>query len=61
MKSGPYDQSSRFSGFIKPLSVPTFVPTLVKIGPAVAKKKAFEIEGMDARTDAQSVFIVENL
>ena len=52
------DQSSWFSGFIKALSVPTFEPNLVKINPAVAEKKAFEIEGMDARTDAQSVFIV---
>ena len=58
MKTGPCDQSFRFSGFIKPLSVPTFVPTWVKIGPGAAKKRAFEIEGMDARTDAQCAFIV---
>ena len=58
MKSGPCDRSSRFSGFIKPLAVPTFMPTLVKIGPTVAKKKAFEMEGTDAQTVAQSVFIV---
>ena len=43
---------------IKPLSVPISVPTLVKVDPTVAKKRAFEIEGTDARTDAQSFVIV---
>ena len=33
---------------------------LAEIGPAVAEKKALEIERMDRWTDTQSVFIVKN-
>ena len=36
----------------------SYLPTLVEIGPALAEKKAFEIERTDARTGTQSVFIV---
>ena len=37
-----------------------FVPSLVKIGPAVAEKKALKMERMDSWTDTQTVFIVWN-
>ena len=42
IKSGPCDQSSRFPGFIKALTVPTFLPGLVQISQAVAEKRAPE-------------------
>ena len=37
------------------------MPSLVKIGPTVAEKKAFKVKRTDTRTDTQSVFIVWNL